>query len=224
MAEWLKAHAWKACIQETVSRVRIPVSPPSLSFPGKIQRRLVRIPLHRNLQPRPCPMRQPDREPRRVHRPPLVADRHFRRPMLRVGSGLHDQRPLRGLAQVHQSDGHRRIFDAVLVSSFSRRGTAKDDPQKAHPFRNQSRNCSARLDQFRSTQSIGTKLPEPLWQAAVELAPQHGVYAAAHPLRLDYMGLKKRLGGSPRPAAEDNQAGIRRTDRAACGGAGRVRN
>jgi hypothetical protein len=28
MAEWLKAHAWKACILERVSRVRIPVSPP----------------------------------------------------------------------------------------------------------------------------------------------------------------------------------------------------
>src|SRR5262249_45341608 len=29
MAEWLKAHAWKACIGETLSRVRIPLSPPS---------------------------------------------------------------------------------------------------------------------------------------------------------------------------------------------------
>ncbi len=28
VAEWLKAHAWKACKQETVSRVRIPLSPP----------------------------------------------------------------------------------------------------------------------------------------------------------------------------------------------------
>ena len=28
VAEWLKAHAWKACIRETVSRVRIPLSPP----------------------------------------------------------------------------------------------------------------------------------------------------------------------------------------------------
>jgi hypothetical protein len=36
-----------------------------------------------------------------------------------------------------------------------------------------------------------------LWQSAVELARQHGVYAVAHPLRLDYTGLKKRLGGSP---------------------------
>ena|GEM_PF-4885985 len=29
VAEWLKAHAWKACIRETVSWVRIPLSPPS---------------------------------------------------------------------------------------------------------------------------------------------------------------------------------------------------
>src|SRR5436190_21053738 len=27
-AEWFKAHAWKACIRETVSRVRIPPPPP----------------------------------------------------------------------------------------------------------------------------------------------------------------------------------------------------
>jgi hypothetical protein len=51
------------------------------------------------------------------------------------------------------------------------------------------------LDQFRSTQPRRTKLPESLWQAAVELARQYGVYPVAHPLRLDYMGLKKRLGG-----------------------------
>jgi hypothetical protein len=51
------------------------------------------------------------------------------------------------------------------------------------------------LDQFRSTRPRRTKLPEPLWQAAVELARQHGIYSVAHPLRLDYMGLKKRLGG-----------------------------
>ena len=28
VAEWFKAHAWNACIRETVSRVRIPLSPP----------------------------------------------------------------------------------------------------------------------------------------------------------------------------------------------------
>jgi hypothetical protein len=53
------------------------------------------------------------------------------------------------------------------------------------------------LDQFRSTQPRRTKLPESLWQAAVELARQYGVYPVAHPLRLDYTGLKKRLGGVP---------------------------
>ena len=30
VAEWLKAHAWKACIRETVSWVRIPLPPPKL--------------------------------------------------------------------------------------------------------------------------------------------------------------------------------------------------
>jgi len=50
------------------------------------------------------------------------------------------------------------------------------------------------LEDFRSSQPGRMKLPESLWQAAVELARQFGVYRVAHPLRLDYMGLKKRLG------------------------------
>jgi hypothetical protein len=50
------------------------------------------------------------------------------------------------------------------------------------------------LEDFRGGQSRRTKLPEPLWQAAVGLARQYGIYPVAHPLRLDYMGLKKRLG------------------------------
>ena len=28
VSEWLKEHAWKACMRATVSRVRIPLSPP----------------------------------------------------------------------------------------------------------------------------------------------------------------------------------------------------
>jgi hypothetical protein len=50
------------------------------------------------------------------------------------------------------------------------------------------------LDEFRNCRSGRTKLPDSLWQAAVELARQYGIYPVAHPLRLDYMGLKKRLG------------------------------
>src|SRR5262245_41006187 len=53
------------------------------------------------------------------------------------------------------------------------------------------------LEQFRSTRPARTKLPESLWEAAVELARQHGIYAVAHPLRLDYTRLKQRLEGIP---------------------------
>jgi hypothetical protein len=53
------------------------------------------------------------------------------------------------------------------------------------------------LEQFRSTRPVRTKLPESLWRAAVELARQHGIYAVAHPLRLDYTRLRQRLDGIP---------------------------
>ena len=52
------------------------------------------------------------------------------------------------------------------------------------------------LEQFRSTRPGRAKLPESLWQAAVELARQYGIYAVAHPLRLDYTRLKERLSGT----------------------------
>ena len=66
--------------------------------------------------------------------------------------------------------------------------------RKSTPIPEPIAQLQRRLDQFRSTQPRRTKLPESLWQAAVELARQHGVYSVAHPLRLDYVGLKKRLG------------------------------
>jgi hypothetical protein len=50
------------------------------------------------------------------------------------------------------------------------------------------------LSEFRGTHPPRTRLPDSLWQAAVELAREYGVYAVAHPLRLDYVGLKQRLG------------------------------
>src|SRR4051812_25284852 len=34
MSEWLKEHAWKACVGETLPWVRIPLSPPSLNAPN----------------------------------------------------------------------------------------------------------------------------------------------------------------------------------------------
>lgn len=56
-------------------------------------------------------------------------------------------------------------------------------------------------------------MPEALWQAAVELARQYGVHSVSHPLRLDYMGLKKRLAGVADLAKEEgNPAGVCRAD------------
>jgi hypothetical protein len=49
------------------------------------------------------------------------------------------------------------------------------------------------FEQFRSSHALRARIPEALWRAAVELARQHGLNAVAHPLRLDYMGLKRRL-------------------------------
>jgi hypothetical protein len=51
------------------------------------------------------------------------------------------------------------------------------------------------LNEIRSTRPRGKRLPDSVWQAAVELAREHGVYCVARHLRLDYTGLKKRLGG-----------------------------
>jgi hypothetical protein len=62
------------------------------------------------------------------------------------------------------------------------------------------------LEQFRSSRPARTRLPESLWQAAEELARQHGVYTVAHPLRLDYTRLKKRLGGTPSPRRRSRNA------------------
>src|SRR3954471_6636817 len=71
--------------------------------------------------------------------------------------------------------------------------------KSATPIAGAIEQLQRQLDEFRGAQPHRTKLPESLWQAAVELARQHGVYSVAHPLRLDYVGLKKRLGGaSPR--------------------------
>ena len=51
------------------------------------------------------------------------------------------------------------------------------------------------LQQFRSTHPLRSKLPEAIWQTAVELAHQYDVNSVAHSLRLDYAGLRRRLGG-----------------------------
>ena len=60
------------------------------------------------------------------------------------------------------------------------------NPKSRAPIPEAITQLQRQLDQFRSTQPRRTKLPEPLWQAAVELAREYGIYSVAHPLRLDY--------------------------------------
>ena len=63
----------------------------------------------------------------------------------------------------------------------------------------------AQLEEFRAAHPRRTKLPESLWQSAVKLARRHGVYAVAHPLRLDYTRLKQHASGSSTPRRERTQ-------------------
>jgi len=49
------------------------------------------------------------------------------------------------------------------------------------------------LERWRRTRPHRSRIPEPLWAAAVELARQHGLYPTARTLRLDYTRLKARL-------------------------------
>src|SRR5258705_13189550 len=54
-----------------------------------------------------------------------------------------------------------------------------------------------RFDEFRHTQPLRSRLPEPLWAAAAELATRYGVHPTARALRLDYAGLRRRVEKRP---------------------------
>ena len=61
------------------------------------------------------------------------------------------------------------------------------------------------LEEFRASHRVRTKLPDALWQAATELARQYGVYAVAHPLRLDHSGLSRRVHPGPQAPVSRRQ-------------------
>ena len=78
--------------------------------------------------------------------------------------------------------------------------------RKSQPIPEPIAQLQRQLDQIRGTRPARTKLPESLWQTAVQLARQYGVYPVARPLRLDYMRLKQRLGAPPSPRRKLAQA------------------
>ena len=49
------------------------------------------------------------------------------------------------------------------------------------------------LAAWRRTKQPRSRIPESLWESAVELAVKHGVHRTARSLKLDYYSLKKRV-------------------------------
>jgi predicted restriction endonuclease len=98
----------------------------------------------------------------------------------------------------------RDVIWLTLLRSISRRGRLVLRHTSSSFISDPIAQLQRQLEQFRGSHPHRTRLPESLWQSAVELAREHGLYSVAHPLRLDYAQLKKRLGGvvqAPKRAA-----------------------
>jgi len=50
-----------------------------------------------------------------------------------------------------------------------------------------------RFDRWRKTHAARTRIPEPLWAAAVKMAETYGIHRVAKALRLDYYSVKRRV-------------------------------
>ena len=79
------------------------------------------------------------------------------------------------------------------------------------------------IERWRQTRAKRSPMPEPIWQRAVELAREHGVYATAQALGLSYGSLRTRTEAaavSPRKADGQRSSAdeLRRVGRRAGGG------
>ena len=52
----------------------------------------------------------------------------------------------------------------------------------------------AKIEEWRRRRTRRTRMPEPLWAAAVAVAREHGVYAASRDLGVRYESLRARMG------------------------------
>lgn len=84
-------------------------------------------------------------------------------------------------------------------------------PQAVSP---ELQRAARKFASWRRTRKNKSRIPESLWELAVELAGVHGVARTATVLRLDYYSLKKRLAAStvaatePAPAFLELPAGL----------------
>ena len=53
-------------------------------------------------------------------------------------------------------------------------------------------NLRQQFERWRRTRKVRSRIPEPLWAAAVKSAAKYGIHRTAKALRLDYYSLKKR--------------------------------
>ena len=60
--------------------------------------------------------------------------------------------------------------------------------------------------QWRATRKVGTRIPEPLWELAVELARKYGVSRTAATLRVSYDVIGASI---PAIAGRNGQPGVR---------------
>jgi hypothetical protein len=58
---------------------------------------------------------------------------------------------------------------------------------------------SRQVEEWRSEHPPRSRLPEPIWTAAAEMAHRHGLHRTAKALRMDYMRLKKRVPKEAQP-------------------------
>lgn len=65
-----------------------------------------------------------------------------------------------------------------------------------------------RFERWRQKRELGTRIPEPLWDAAAKMAGAYGIHRTASTLGLDYYRLKKRVeenGSSPSPKVTESE-------------------
>lgn len=62
------------------------------------------------------------------------------------------------------------------------------------------------VEEWRKHKGSNEKMPEPLWEGAIELAKLYGVSPVQRILRIDYRGLERRALGINQPAAKARTA------------------
>ncbi|MCD4728502.1 MAG: hypothetical protein K8R46_12615 [Pirellulales bacterium] len=63
-----------------------------------------------------------------------------------------------------------------------------------------------RFEKWRTTRSGRSRIPDTLWDLAVQVAQAHGIYRVAKALRLDYQGLKRHAAAAGPSCAQEESS------------------